>query len=128
MYKWSGSRFEVFHRLPTVERAYGVKALAVDGTQFLAVARWKAESSLVFRWNGTEFELFQEVPSKRVRYSIHHLLPSKRKSRKMMLQGFAHKITALLLKMFSKHSNGKLSFKLAVWDLAFQKKGVLSLN
>ena len=58
----------MFHRLPTVERAYGVKALAVDGTQFLAVARWRAESSLVFRWNGTEFELFQEVPSKRVRY------------------------------------------------------------
>ncbi|XP_029190964.1 thrombospondin-type laminin G domain and EAR repeat-containing protein-like isoform X1 [Acropora millepora] len=67
IYKWSGSRFEVFHRLPTVERAYGVKALAVDGTQFLAVARWRAESSLVFRWNGTEFELFQEVPSKRAR-------------------------------------------------------------
>ena len=60
----------MFHRLPTVERAYGVKALAVDGTQFLAVARWRAESSLVFRWNGTEFELFQEVPSKRVRYLI----------------------------------------------------------
>ena len=67
----------MFHRLPTVERAYGVKALAVDGTQFLAVARWRAESSLLFRWNGTEFELFQEVPSKRVRYLIYHLLSSK---------------------------------------------------
>ena len=57
----------MFHRLPTGERAYGVKALSVDGTAFLAVARWQAESSLIFRWNGTQFELFQEVPSKRVR-------------------------------------------------------------
>ena len=70
IYKWTGSRFEVAHRVPTVERAYGVKALSVDGTQFLAVARWKAESSLVFRWNGTQFELFQEVPSRRVRYLV----------------------------------------------------------
>lgn len=67
IYKWSGTRFEVFHRLPTGERAYGVKALSVDGTPFLAVARWQAESSLIFRWNGTQFELFQEVPSKRAR-------------------------------------------------------------
>ncbi|XP_068674815.1 leucine-rich repeat LGI family member 2-like isoform X1 [Montipora foliosa] len=67
IYKWSRNRFEVAHRVPTVERAYGVKALSVDGTQFLAVARWKAESSLVFRWNGTQFELFQEVPSRKAR-------------------------------------------------------------
>lgn len=66
IYKWSGTRFEVFHRLPTGERAYGVKALSVDNTHFLAVARWNADSSLIFRWNGTQFEPFQEVPSKRV--------------------------------------------------------------
>lgn len=68
IYKWSGTGFEVFHRLPTGERAYGVKALSVDGVPFLAVARWQAQSSLIFRWNGTQFALFQEVPSKRVRY------------------------------------------------------------
>jgi len=67
IYKWSGTRFEVFHRLPTGERAYGVKALSVDNTHFLAVARWNADSSLIFRWNGTQFEPFQEVPSKRAR-------------------------------------------------------------
>lgn len=67
IYEWSGTRFELFHRLPTGERAYGVKALSVDGTHFLAVARWQASSSLIFRWNGTQFKLFQEVPSKRAR-------------------------------------------------------------
>ena len=66
IYKWSGTRFELFYRLPTEERAYGVKALSVDGSSFLAVARWRADSSLIFRWNGTHFELFQEVPSRRV--------------------------------------------------------------
>ncbi|XP_078347018.1 uncharacterized protein LOC144632279 isoform X3 [Oculina patagonica] len=67
IYKWSGTRFEEFHRLPTGERAYGVKALSVEGVHFLAVARWQAESSLIFRWNGTQFKLFQEVPSRRAR-------------------------------------------------------------
>ena len=66
IYKWSGTRFELFYRLPTEERAYGVKALSVDGSSFLAVARWSADSSLIFRWNGTQFELFQEVPSRKV--------------------------------------------------------------
>jgi len=78
IYKWSGTRFEEFHRLPTGERAYGVKALSVDGVHFLAVARWQAESSLIFRWNGTHFKLFQEVPSRRVRHDAIHikLLPT----------------------------------------------------
>lgn len=67
IYKWSGTRFELFYRLPTEERAYGVKALSVDGSSFLAVARWSADSSLIFRWNGTQFELFQEVPSRKAR-------------------------------------------------------------
>lgn len=67
IYKWSGSRFEEFYRLPTGERAYGVKALSVDGNHFLAVARWRAQTSLIFRWNETHFDLFQEVPSRRAR-------------------------------------------------------------
>ena len=66
VFQWSGTRFVEVHRLPTGERAYGVKALSVDGSHFLAVARWHADSSLIFRWNGTQFSLFQEVPSKKV--------------------------------------------------------------
>ena len=73
IYKWSGSTFEEFYRLPTGERAYGVKALSVDGNHFLAVARWQAQTSLIFRWNQTHFDLFQEVPSRRVRYNVTHI-------------------------------------------------------
>lgn len=77
IYKWSGSTFEEFYRLPTGERAYGVKALSVDGNHFLAVARWQAQTSLIFRWNQTHFDLFQEVPSRRVRYNVtHRISPS----------------------------------------------------
>ncbi|XP_048575803.1 thrombospondin-type laminin G domain and EAR repeat-containing protein isoform X1 [Nematostella vectensis] len=67
IYKWSGSRFEMFQRLYTEERAYGLKSLKVEGTPYLAVARWGADSSLIFQWNGTTFNEFQRVPSKRAR-------------------------------------------------------------
>lgn len=66
IFKWNGAKFEKFQQLFTEERAYGLKALRVDGFTFLAVARWAAETSLIHKWNGTAFNLFQRVPSKRV--------------------------------------------------------------